>query len=65
LRPDGGGGWILHLYNAGSAPAEARVTWRGPGAVEFTRCGLGDEPGTACTFPLLMPPSGTAFLRIR
>ena len=65
LTPAAHGGWILHLYNAGSEPARTTVNWNGPPPNAISRRGLQEGPATPCTFPVLIPPSGTAFFLIR
>jgi len=65
FAPAARGGWVLHLYNAGSTPASVRVTWNGGPHVTIARCDLDEAPGSPCTFPVEIPPSGTAFFLIR
>ena len=65
LKPASQGkGWILHLYNAGTDPAGVRLSWHRAGGGAFYASDLTEQRGRAVGFPLVMPPSGIAILRI-
>jgi hypothetical protein len=65
LKPASKGkGWILHLYNAGGSDTPVRVRWNGGGAASFYTSDLNEMKGDAAQFPLTLPPSGIAIMRI-
>ena len=65
LKPASEGkGWILHLYNAGGGETEVRLTWHGAGRETFYESDLTERRGKAAGFPILIPSSGIAILRI-
>ena len=59
-----GKGWILHLYNAGDRTTGVRLTWHGTGRGTFYESDLTERRGEAAGFPIVIPSSGIAIVRI-
>ena len=65
LKPASEGqGWILHLYNAGGGTAGVRLGWHGAGRGMFYSSDLTERRGEAVGFPMVIPSSGIAIMRI-
>jgi alpha-mannosidase len=65
LKPAAEGkGWILHLYNAGGSSTGVRLAWHGAGRGMFYSSDLTERRGAAPGFPILIPSSGIAIVRI-
>ena len=59
-----GRGWILHLYNPGSAAGVVRLLWQGAVPARFYLSDLTERRGSEAQMPLGIPSSGIEILRI-
>ena len=53
---------ILRLFNAGSKPASAKITWSDPAPKQITLAQPGERSGPPMSAPIQLPPLGIATL---
>jgi hypothetical protein len=56
--------WIVALQNPDAEPRRVTLRWRRGGRVTWTSSDSAARPGAAITWPLALPPHGTAVVRV-